>query len=143
MSLDRLEVAELVHRYCDALCRRDHDAWVHTFAETGVWNSGRGEVVGHDALSAAFLKIMALFEHVLQLTHNGEVEVSGDTARGRWYITEYGLTSKGRRTFYIVHYDDDYLRTAEGWRFASRVVTWHYHGDPELTGMFGPPPGYA
>ena len=91
MSPDRIEIAGLVHRYCDALCRRDQDAWVRTFAEPRSWNNGRGEVVGHEALSAAFLKIMAPFEHVLQLTHNGEVEVDGHMARGRWYIMEYGL----------------------------------------------------
>ena len=82
MSPDRTEIGELVHRYCDALCQRDRDAWVGTFAETGVWTIGRGAVVGHDALSAAFLKIMALFEHVIQLTHSGEVKLDGDTARG-------------------------------------------------------------
>jgi hypothetical protein len=53
-----------------------------------------------------------------QRDRDGEAQVGGDTARGRWYITEYGLTTKGRRTFYIAHYDDDYLRTTEGWRFA-------------------------
>jgi hypothetical protein len=114
MPSDRIEIQELVHRYCDALCRRDCDAWVATWAEDGLWNSGRGEV-----------------------------EVDGDTAHGRWYITEYGLTAKGRRTFYIAHYDDDYRRTAEGWRFARRIATWPYHGEPDLTGTFGPPPGYT
>jgi hypothetical protein len=60
---------------------------------------------------------MELFAHVLPLAHNGAVNVIGDTAQGRWYLTEYGLTTKGRRTFYIVHYDDEYRRTAAGWRF--------------------------
>jgi ketosteroid isomerase-like protein len=143
MPSDRIEIQELVHRYCDALCRRDREAWVATWAEDGVWNVGRGEVVGQDALSEAFLRIMELFEHVLQIIHNGEASVDGDVARGRWYITEYGLTAKGRRTFYIAHYDDAYLRTAHGWRFARRRATWHYHGEPDLTGVFGPPPGYA
>lgn len=44
---DRLEIAELVHRYCDALCERDKAAWVGTWAPDGEWNIGRGPVVGH------------------------------------------------------------------------------------------------
>jgi hypothetical protein len=28
--LDRILIQELVHRYSDALCQRDHDAWVAT-----------------------------------------------------------------------------------------------------------------
>ena len=33
----------------------------------------------------------------MQLTHNGQVSVDGDRATGRWYVTEYGLTAKGRK----------------------------------------------
>lgn len=139
---DRIAIGELVHRYCDSLCVRNRDAWVATFAEDGVWDVGRGPVVGMAALAQSFDRIMELFDHVLQLTHNGESHVSGDQASGRWYITEYGLTAKGRRTFYIGHYDDTYVRTAESWRFARRLATWHYHGLPDLSGTFGPPPGY-
>ena len=101
MSPDQIVIEELVHGYCDALSRRDHDAWVETFAEAGVSNSGPGDVVGHDAFSAAFLRITALFAHVLQLTHKDETKVDGDTARGHWYITEYGITAKGKAAFYI------------------------------------------
>ena len=142
MDTDQIDIQSLVHRYCDALCLRNCDAWVATFAKDGMWNSGHGEVVGHTELSAAILRIMEIFQHVLQLTHNGEVTVNGDVAHGRWYVTEYGLTAKGKQTFYVAHYDDDYRRTSEGWKFQSRVVTWHYHGEPDLTGIFGPPPGY-
>lgn len=142
MASDQTQIRSLVHRYCDALCKRNREAWIATFAEDGVWNTGRGEVAGHVALSDAFARIMELFQHVLQLTHNGEVNVDGDAAHGRWYITEYGLTAKQRRTFYIAHYDDDYRRTADGWRFQRRIATWLYHGEPDLRGTFGPPPGY-
>jgi len=140
--VDRFEISDLVHRYCDALCERDIDAWVGTWARDGVWNVGRGPVAGHGELSLAFRRIMALFDHVIQLTHNGEVAVAGDGAKGRWYVTEYGLTAKGRKTFYIGHYDDQYRRTPDGWRFDRRIVTWHYHGEPDLGGVFGPPEGY-
>ena len=95
--LDKVAIGELVHRYCDSLCQRDLDGWVTTFADDGVWDIGRGEVIGRSALSDAFRTIMSLFAHVIPLAHNGEVHVSGNTAHGRWYHTEYGLTTKGRR----------------------------------------------
>lgn len=93
-------------------------------------------------MEASFEKVMELFSSVLQLTNNGEVNISGDSATGRWYFTEYGLTAKGKRTFYIGHYDDTYIRTSGEWRFARRLGIWHYHGLPDLSGTFGPPPGY-
>ena len=96
MSPDQIEIEKLVHCYCDALCRRDHDAWVETLAEAAVSNGGPGDVVGHNALSAAFLRIMALFAHVLQLTHKDETKVDGDTSRGHWYITDVRPYCEGK-----------------------------------------------
>ncbi len=139
---DRIAIQELVHRYCDALCQQDHGALVNTFTADGIWDIGQGEVVGRDALSDKFRKVFELFDHVIQLTHNGEVKLDGDTALGRWYVTEYGLTAKGRRIFYIVHYDDEYRRTDEGWCFSRRRGVWHYQDAPDLSGHFGPPPGF-
>ena len=79
---DRIAIQELVHRYCDALCQRNHGALVDTFTSDGIWDIGQGEVVGRDALSEKFRKVFELFEHVVQLTHNGEVKLDTDTAQG-------------------------------------------------------------
>ena len=139
---DRIAIQELVHRYCDALCQRDLGALLDTFTNDGIWDIGQGPVVGRDALSDKFCKVFELFDHVIQLSHNGEVKLDGSTAQGRWYMTEYGLTAKGRRTFYIAHYDDEYRRTGDGWRFSRRKGDWHYQDAPDLSGHFGPPPGF-
>jgi ketosteroid isomerase-like protein len=139
---DRIAIQELVHRYCDALCQRDLGALVDTFTNDGIWDVGQGPAVGREALSEKFSKVFELFDHVIQLTHNGEVKLSGDLAKGRWYATEYGLTAKGRRIFYILHYDDEYRRTDDGWRFFRRKGVWHYQDAPDLSGHFGPPPGF-
>jgi ketosteroid isomerase-like protein len=136
---DRFEIEELVHRYCHALCERNLENLVATFADDGIWDVGRGEVTGRIELLSAFEKVFALFDHVIQLTHNGEVSLKGDCATGRWYMTEYGLTAKGRRIFYIGHYEDEYRRTEVGWKFTRRTGIWHYHDAPDLSGHFGPP----
>ena len=139
---DHDAIRALVHRYSDAVTRCDHGQWIDTWTDDGVWDIGRGAVAGHDALLAAFGKAMSVFEHVVQLTHNGAIEIEGDDAMGRWYISEHGRSRKGVVVFYICHYDDEYRRTTKGWRFARRTGTWHYHGPPDLGGTFGPPPGY-
>lgn len=139
---DRIAIQELVHRYCDALCQRDLGALVDTFTIEGIWDVGQGPVVGRKALSEKFRKVFELFDHVIQLTHNSEITIEGELAKGRWFVTEYGLTAKGRRIFYIVHFDDEYRRTDDGWRFSRRTATWHYQDAPDLSGHFGPPPGF-
>ncbi len=143
MAVDDLEdIRRLVHRYADAASRDDRDAWVATWSDDGVWEIGRGPVSGRAAISAAFDRAMDLFEAVVQLAHNGEATVDGDRAAGRWYMSEATLTRSGKRALYFGYYDDVYVRTAAGWRFASRRLTWLYQGPPDLTGVFGPPPGY-
>ena len=139
---DRIAIQDLVHRYCDALCQRDLGALVGTFTSDGIWNVGQGPVVGRDALSDKFRKVFEMFDHVIQLTHNGDVKLNGVTAGGRWYITEYGRTAESRRTVDVAHYDDEYRRPNDGWRFSRRNVVWHYQDAPDLSGHFGPPPGF-
>lgn len=136
------QIRALIHRYCDAVCCNDHDAFAATWHEDGRWEIGRGPVVGRSAIAEAFATAMGLFESVIQLTHQGTAMVDGDEGRGRWYMTEHCRTRTGRNLFYIGAYDDTYRRTPDGWRFASRTLTWHYQGPPDLTGVFGPPPGY-
>ena len=138
-------IRTLVHRYADAVCRDDHDAWLDTWADDATWEIGRGPVVGRAAIGAAFGRAMDLFEAVVQLAHNGSADLDGsdpDRATGRWYMSEACRTRSGKTLHYLGYYDDRYVRTAEGWRFASRRLTWLYQGPPDLGGTFGPPPGY-
>ena len=139
---DRRAIDDLTHAYADAVCRDDHAAWLDTWTDDGVWNIGRGEIVGRAALAEAFATAMGLFDTVVQLAGSGTAAVEGDTAAGRRYMQEIARTSSGRTVAYHGYYDDAYARTDTGWRFAERRLVWLYQGPPDLTGSFGPPPGY-
>ena len=118
---DRQAIADLVARYADAVCRRDGEAWGATWADDGLWQlPGAPEVRGRDNLVAFWNQAMAGFPFVAQLVHNGTTELSGDTATGRWYITEHLKTADGGGMFNIGVYQDRFVRTADGWRFAER-----------------------
>ncbi len=137
------EIRALVHRYADAVTRHDTPAWAATWASDGAWEIGRGAQSGRDSIVAAFETSMALFESVVQMAGNGEASFIGEQGRGRWYMTEYARTKTGRPLFYVGHYDDEYVIENGRWCFARRELTWHYQGSPDLSGTFGPPPGYA
>ena len=85
---------------------------------------------------------MALFESVVQLAGSGTAKVDGDRATGRRYMQELARTRSGRPLLYHGYYDDAYVRTAVGWRFAERRLVWLYQGPPDLSGQYGPPAGY-
>ena len=135
-------IDELTHRYADAVCRRDTDTWAATWAEGAVWNIGRGEIVGRDAIREAYETAMGLFAHVAQTALNGSAVLGERDGEGRRYMMEHCQSRGGRGLFYLGYYDDRYVRTDTGWQFASRRLTWLYQGAPDLSGTWGPPPGY-
>ena len=72
-----------------------------------------------------------------------DLDHAAGTGTGRWYITEFAKARTGRTLFYLGFYDDTYRRSADDrWRFASRRLERLYQGPPDLSGEFGPPPGY-
>lgn len=139
---DRRAIDDLAHAYADAVCRNDHGAWADTWADDGVWDIGRGAVIGRAAIVEAFATAMALFESVVQLAGSGTVALDGDRATGRRYMQELARTRSGRPLLYHGYYDDTYVRAGDRWRFARRHLIWLYQGPPDLSGTFGPPAGY-
>jgi hypothetical protein len=57
-------------------------------------------------------------------------------------MQEVTRTVSGRTLLYHGYYDDTYTRIDGRWRFAERRLAWLYQGPPDLSGSFGPPPGY-
>lgn len=143
-ALDTAIIGRLVHSYCDAVCTDQPEAWLDTWADDAVWNIGRGPVEGREAIADAYTRAMSLFESVNQVTLNGSADLDHEngTGAGRWYMNEIGLAKSGASIFYLCHYDDTYVRLGDQWRFASRTLHWLYQGPPDLSGTFGPPPGY-
>jgi len=139
---DRRAIDDLTHAYADAVCRNDDAAWIETWTDDGVWNIGRGEIVGRDAVADAFAAAMKLFESVVQLAGSGTVVFDGDRGTGRRYMQELARTSTGRTILYHGYYDDTYAQTDAGWRFSERRLVWLYEGPADGSGGFGPPPGY-
>ena len=75
---------------------------------------------------------------IVQTVLNGGVDVdsSGDTATGRWYIQEQVVRSNGDRGILLAHYDDQYIKTTEGWKFSRRFLQPHYSGPHDLSSEF-------
>jgi ketosteroid isomerase-like protein len=134
---DREQLAELVHRYADAVVHRNGEQWGSTWSENATWVLGPGrEVTGRPAILELWYSAMARFDAVVQNVVNGEVSVDGDTATGRWYIMEHFRKSSGESGILLAFYDDTYVRGAGGWQFASRQLSAQYQGPPDLSATF-------
>tara|TARA_B100000029_G_scaffold512355_1_gene608780 strand:+ start:873 stop:1352 length:480 start_codon:yes stop_codon:yes gene_type:complete len=133
------EIAMLVHRYADAVVHRNGQQWSSTWAEDAVWDLGGGRLVeGLDKIKELWYGAMQGFEATIQTVLNGAVEIdpSGGTASGRWYIQEQVVRVNGDRGILLAHYDDMYALTDEGWKFSRRFLQPHYSGSYDLSAEF-------
>jgi hypothetical protein len=119
----RLEDIEAIRQlkalYCE-ICDAGHDPERITgvFTEDGVWDGGRiGRAEGHAAIRALFERFGRELGFTQHMTMNPRIEVDGDRAHGSWYLFgPFTIREGNRATWQAARYEEDYLRTAEGWR---------------------------
>lgn len=137
--MSRDQIAALVHRYADAVVRRDPDQWSSTWAVDATWELGRGrKVESRDSILALWNSAMDGFKAVVQNVVNGDADLdeAAGTGSGRWYIIEHWHRADDSRGILLAHYDDRYVRVDGAWLFASRELAVHYSGPPDLSGTF-------
>lgn len=121
---DRLAIRELYDTYSDAVCRVDAEQWGSTWAEDSVWSMPDypefGETRGREAIVAMWKGAMAHYPGIVFVATPGAIEVNGDRAVARSYTSEVydqnGVTKRDRG-----RYEDELVRTADGWKFSRRV----------------------
>jgi uncharacterized protein (TIGR02246 family) len=132
---DERAIRNLVARYCHAIAERDDEAWAATWAEDGEWLVLGASVRGRAAILEHYRKLVARVAWVVQVAHDGLVEVSGDRALGRWLVLEFLQWEGGAGGQNVGRYRDAYVRGADGaWRFARREFHATYLGPPDLSG---------
>ena len=124
------EIMNLEADYCYAADTQQPDSYANVFAKDGVLDVGPfgGRVTGREAIREfcreAFPPAFAFGMHCL---HNPRIVVNGDTAKGRFYW-EAALTWKATNeaVWQAGCYDDEYVKTDEGWKIKEKVITFYY-----------------
>jgi ketosteroid isomerase-like protein len=110
----------LVEAYADAVFRRDAGAWAECWDEAAVWDLAGMRVEGRTAILALWEQAMQNFPFAAFFVQPGPLTLDGDRAHGLVYTHELLINSDGTRRQTVGRYDDAYVRTAPGWRFAGR-----------------------
>ena len=140
MPYERIE--DLVHAYSDAVSCKNTPQLRKTWDPDAVWELQPGKPIqGIDAIIAVFEAAIGSLAHVIQVVYNGayEVDGSGDTATGRYYVQEFFQRASGEKGTLLAHYDDEYARGEDGWRFKRRRLVLRYAGNDDLAGSFDEP----
>lgn len=121
---DRQEIADLLVRYATAIDRRDWALFATCFTEhchadygdIGVWD-------GVDAIAAYMADAHAPMGHTLHRITNQAITVAADTAVARSYVDALLVLADTTCVNAVGFYDDELVRTADGWRIDRRQCT--------------------
>lgn len=118
---DRLAIRELIETYTDAVVRRDADAWSGTWTEDGHWQLPGGfSVKGRATLREMWVKAMDGYEIACFHASPGAIEVNGNDATARVYVTEILMPKGGALRRIEGAYTDTLRKEGGKWHFAHR-----------------------
>ncbi len=136
------EIRKLKAAYC-AACDDDHngDRVADLFIEEGgVWGSGGSLCNGLDEIRAFMFGIrsagfMARSAHQV---FNPVIEVDGDSATADWrFLMMYTVAGRDDAFVRIIgRYEDEYVRTADGWRFKTLIPIVEERGEYQASTKF-------
>ena len=122
--------------FTDALMMRNYNRFASLFTQDGAWRIPyiNAEFVSREEIRAGIERMQGLWEYFVQTVHPGLIQLEGDTAVGRAYVSEFGHMRNGRSELNYSVYHDRYQRTADGWKFAERVYEVRYLDTTPLAG---------
>jgi ketosteroid isomerase-like protein len=133
---DRVEIEALRGEFTDAVMMRDHDRLASLFTQDGAVRMPHvdAEAVSREEIRAGIERLQGLWDYFVQTTHPGTIQLEGDTAVGRAYISELGHMRDGSSHLNHAVYHDRYRRTPDGWKFTERVYEVMYLDTTPLAG---------
>ena len=133
---DRVEIEALRGEFSDAAMMRDRPRLASLFTPDGALRMPNipAEMVGRDEIRGWGDRVPAFVDYLVQTTHPGLIQLDGDTATGRAYMSELIHLRDGRSELNYAIYHDRYQRTTDGWKFTERVYEVRYRDTTPLAG---------
>lgn len=130
------EIRKLKATYC-YLCdaglddKRNRDELVSHFSESAKVDFGLGpasQFEGKEGLKTFFGQVVpGTLSFCMHMVHNPIIEVSGDTATGRWYYEAPTTDASTDRAQWLAGtYEEEYVRENGEWKFAFIRTKWKY-----------------
>ena len=135
-TADRVEIEALRGEFTDAVMTNDHDRFASLFTPEGAVRIPLGniEAAGPEEIRALSQRRQALADYFVQTTHPGTIQLDGDIATGRAYLSELARGRDGSSHLNYFVYHDRYQRTPDGWKFIERVAEFRYLDTAPLAG---------
>lgn len=129
--VDLRRIEQLKYDYCWSYDTGDLEALMDLFVDDAVCELGMfGTWRGRQEIRQGYADLMAATGIPGSRRHapaNPQIEVSGDVARGRWYLVDYRTEEDVTQPVRIIStYDDEYVRSDGRWlvRRTSLTIEW-------------------
>ena len=141
--LDKESIRDLVHIYCRAADRHDHELMRTLYHEDAHDDHGsffKGKAMEFIDLLPEIQKSMGILHHNVT-THN--IHLKGNKAEGETYILAFHQVLTDDQQFDVLiggRYFDEYEKRNGTWKFSSRAVDadWAYVNDPSKVNLVHP-----
>jgi len=135
-TIDRMVIGEMQSRYMFALDWHDPEMYTSGFVEDAVLEWPEGRAQGREAIRKACVNIGRFYDNLaaaaaprkpFRLRHfvtNRVFDIKGDRARAWAYWFDLNNDNLQRWPYVVAYgyYEDDLIRTADGWRFTHRKI---------------------
>ena len=123
---DKEAIRDLARRYAHLVWQQRTRELAELFAEDGWMDTSLEDPIrGRTALAEAFERLVGGDADFQPFVHNHVIDLAGDRATGTVYV-DLRSTQDGRSMIGSGYYEDEYVRTAEGWKLHSRRLTLRF-----------------
>jgi uncharacterized protein (TIGR02246 family) len=119
-------IRDLARRYAHCVWQKDAPGCAALFIEDCEMDPGMGGrvITGREAMVKVYTPTFERGD-LQPFVHNHVIELGGDSAAGTVYL-DLRASMDGKAMIGSGHYEDRYVRTPEGWRFATRKLTLRF-----------------
>lgn len=121
---DEAAIQRIINTYSQYASKGDWDRVLPLFLPEAVWEIPHlgMKLEGIQAIADTLNLFKGTMDYVLQLNSPALIEVDGDNASATSSIRESGKTAGKDEAFdYFGFYADTFTRTADGWKFSTRL----------------------
>lgn len=122
---DTQDIADVLVRYATGIDRRDWQLFRTCFTDDVVAEyEGIETWTGVEAITSFMARAHGPMGHTMHRISNPAINVEGDAATARSYVDAVLMDAEGRQGHNALgFYDDELVRTPDGWRIAHRRFT--------------------
>jgi hypothetical protein len=141
--IDKQEISELVHRYCRAADRHDHEAMLKLYHADALDDHG----AFFKDLAMDFIDKLPEIQEPMEILHHNVttqiIEIDGDYAEGEIYILAFHKAAGPEGSIDVLiggRYFDKYEKRQGQWKFSHRAVVadWVHVQDPSTVNLAHP-----